>query len=824
MIVNVTGLSSTEASARLVRDGPNELPGDRPRTFVAISIAVLAEPMFLLLIAASAIYLALGDVRDAVLLASSIVVVIAITLTQERRTEQTLAKLRELSSPRALVIRDDKEIRIAGREVVVGDIVVLQEGDRIAADCEVLSSTALSIDESILTGESHAVDKANGETAFAGTLVTRGFGRARVTAIGANSRIGRIGQSLSTLQREQSPLFLEMRRVVRIVAIAAVVLCVLIALIYGIARDDFLGGALAGITMAMGILPEEIPVVLTVFLAVGAWRIARRGVLTRRMPAIEAIGAVTVLAVDKTGTLTENKMRVAVLRTLTSTIDLRTGNAELESDARHLLLTAAAASEKSPFDPMERAIHEMSQALIERDMDELRKTELVREYDLTPDLLAVTHVWRGSDPQLRIAMKGAPETVFEIAGLDAAARAQYHEMIAEFAQHGLRVLAVAMGTHDATTELPASPREFPIRLIGFVCLADPIRPKVPESLAECAAAGIRVIMITGDHPGTALSIAKQAGLNTSGGCLTGAQLLAMSARELASSVRSVNVYARTTPEQKLGLIEALKANGEIVAMTGDGVNDAPALKAAHIGVAMGRRGSDVAREAASLVLMDDDFSTLVAAMRMGRRIYANVRHAMTFIVAVHVPIAAMGFFPVLLGWPLLLLPLHVMFMEFVIDPACSFVFEADDASEDVMRRKPRPIDAALFSRELVTLGVKLGAIVMAACLGLYSLALATRTENEARTLTFALLIGSLLALIFVCRSTSDTLSRIFARPNPIFWWMAAITLSLLILATYSRPLAEAFRFSTIHPLLLAASCASGAVAVVIAGTRRRRSA
>lgn len=837
------GLSAAEAARRLAANGANELPGGGPRGLPSIVGGVVTEPMFLLLLAAAGIYVVLGDVREALVLAASILIVITITVLQERRSENALARLRDLTSPRALVIRDAIEQRIAGREVVVGDLILLREGDRVPADAVVSAATALSIDESIVTGESLPVDKeatASSDSrdathlVFSGTLIVRGYGSAVVVATGAQSQIGRIGRELAALTPETSQLFREVRRVVRWVAVAALILCAAIALIYGAARSDWLGGVLAGITVAMGILPEEFPVVLTVFLAMGAWRISRRGVLTRQMPAIESMGAVTVLAVDKTGTLTENRMRVAVIDATDEEdcFDLRHPDMAMSAKVRSILATALAASEREPFDPMERAIHEAAATLAAEESRMLAAMRLVHEYDLTPQLLAVTHVWQANDASpLQVAVKGAPETVFDLCRVPASERQRLQARIAVHAQDGLRVLAVARGEY-ANTSMPESPHSFDLQLLGLLCLADPLRADVPESLIECARAGIRVIMITGDHPGTALAIAKQAGFDVTHGALTGAQFAVMNDKELRDRVRTSCVYARTSPQHKLRLIQALKANGEIVAMTGDGVNDAPALKAAHVGVAMGSRGTDVAREAASLVLVNDDFASLVGAIRLGRRIYDNIRNAMGYLVAAHIPIAGMGLLPVLLGWPLLLFPVHVLFLEFVIDPACSFVFESDQEAADVMRRKPRPPNARLFSATLLRRNLLLGTVILAFAAAIYAVTLATSGADQARALTFIAIVIANLLLILVSRvrdgtgsgTFGDIFRTVFARPNPIFWWIAGATVVLLTATIHVPAIASAFRFAP-PPALAIAAVAAASVALVplsAALLRRRR--
>lgn len=820
------GLSAAEARDRLQADGPNELPSQKPRNLLAITREVLTEPMFLLLIAAAAIYVVLGDTREALILAASIVIVIAITVLQQRRTERALAALRDLSSPRALVIRDGVEQRIPGRDVVAGDVLVLREGDRVPADGILRSATALSVDESVLTGESLPVEKstASGEDAgelarvYSGTLVVRGFGCAEVRGTGVRTEIGKIGHSLTTLQAETSPLFREVRGIVRWVAVAALSLCAAVAVIYAVTRSDWLGGVLAGITLAMGVLPEEFPVVLTVFLAMGAWRISRAGVLTRRMPAVESMGAATVLAVDKTGTLTQNLMRVALIEASEQSVDLRQADGALAPGATAITLaTALAACEREAFDPMERAIHDAARRLIPADAARLDQMELAKEYDLTPQLLAVTHVWcEPGSTQFEVAVKGAPETVIGLCKLDAATRADLLQRVERHATGGLRMLAVARGEHTGNV-FPDTPHVFSLELLGFIGVADPLRSDVPGALAECAQAGIRVVMITGDHPGTALAIAAQAGFDTRAGVLTGLELESLTDEELEQRARTINIYARARPDHKLRLVQALKTNGEVVAMTGDGVNDAPALRAAHIGVAMGARGTDVAREAAALVLVNDDFGSLVAAVRLGRRIYSNIRHAMSYLVSVHVPLAGLGLLPVLFGWPLLFFPLHVLFLEFVIDPACAFVFEADKEAADVMKRKPRRPDERLFTSAMLKRSLTLGVVALLLSAVTYGVALQAMSVGQARALAFIAIVVANLALIFVSRSRSESLTTIFVKPNRIFWSIVGIASTALFVSIGVPGVAAAFQFEPPPLSALVATIAAAASLVVACG-------
>ena len=783
--MNPTGLSSAEAAARLAAEGPNALPGARRQGVLGMVLGVAREPMFLLLVAASAIYLVLGDVHEALVLAASIVAVVAITVVQERKAERALEALRDLSSPRALVLRDGERRRIAGRDVVRGDLLIVSEGDRIPADASLARAQDLALDESLLTGESLAVDKRAGDAIFSGTLVVKGQGWAQVSATGPRSELGRIGASLATLEAGKTSLEMETARIVRIIAAFALVLSAAMVALYALTRGDWLAGVLAGLTLAMAILPEEFPVVLTVFLALGAWRISSQGVLARRMPTIEMLGAATVLCVDKTGTLTENRM--SVLDTPPAVTDV-----------------AALACEIDAFDPMEKAIVEAAGA----EALGLRRTwRLERDYPFSDRFLAVCHVWRSPEGARRIAVKGAPETVLRLCG---AMRAM--TQVREFSDKGRRVLAVAEASWEGT--LPEDPSAYPFRFLGLLMLADPLRAAVPDAVAQCRRAGIRVVMITGDFPGTALNIARQAGIDGER-ALSGDEIAAMDGAALAAAVKEVSVFARVRPEQKLRLVEAYRGAGEVVAMTGDGVNDAPALKAAHIGIAMGKRGTDVAREAAALVLLEDDFGSIVRTIRLGRRIYENIRNAMRYLVSVHMPIAGMSFLPVALGGPLFLFPVHVVFLEFVIDPACTLVFEAERTEAGAMQRPPRDPREPLFNLGMLAASVALGMTMLAGVLAAYWWAVQTgRDEGAVRAIAFAAIVVGNLALLFSMRSRERTVVQTLREPNPALWWIAAGALAGLGAAIYIPGVASLFRFSPLGAPELAAAALAGVAGVL----------
>jgi P-type Ca2+ transporter type 2C len=823
------GLSEAEAAVRLEHYGFNELPTAKPRSIFRIVFEVVREPMLLLLLACGGTYLLLGDKEEASILLVFVVVVITITLYQERKTERALEALRDLSSPRALVIRGGHRTRIAGRDVVPGDLLVLSEGDRVPADGVLLEAVNLTTDESLLTGESVPVRKQAAESdmpmarpggedlpfVFSGTLVVRGMGLALTKATAGQTELGKIGKSLRDVEPEPTLLQRDTRHMVRVLAMAGLGLCSLLVVFYGLTRGDWLRGFLAALTLAMAILPEELPVVLTVFLALGAWRMSRKRVLTRRVAAIEMLGAATALCVDKTGTLTVNQMSVAKLYSKGATYDFsREPVAPIPEEFHELAEFATLASQPDPFDPMDRAIRALGDAALSG-TEHLHGTwRVVREYPLGKSLLAISEVWASPDSsQLVIAAKGAPEAVVDLCHLPGAEAAALARVVAGMAADGLRVLGVAKAA-VAGGALPEQQHDFDFEFLGLIALADPVRETVPEAIRECQTAGIRVIMITGDYPGTAMSIARQIGLASEAGAITGPEVAAMNEAELRERVGRASVFARAVPEQKLQLVQALKANGEIVAMTGDGVNDSPALKAAHIGIAMGQRGTDVAREAADLVLLDDDFSSIVAAVRLGRRIFDNLKKAMAYVFAIHVPIAGLSLCAVLFRWPMILEPIHIAFLELIIDPACSIVFEAEEEEDDVMQRPPRAASEHLFNREMVLMSVLQGAGVLAILLAIFGVALRRgQGAEDARTLTFAALVLANLAMIVTNRSWSRSLVGILRTPNPAMWWIVCGAFAILGLALYVPVVQNLFHFSQLHGNDIALCVGAGALSL-----------
>ena len=810
----IKGLTAAAAAARLATDGPNELPAGRRRGMLDTVRDVLREPMFLLLVACGSLYFILGDVQEGCMLMGFVFVIIGITVYQERKTEHALEALRDLSSPRALVIRDGNQQRIPGHEVVRGDVIIVSEGDRIPADARLTECVNLAVDESMLTGESvpvrkHQWDGTSAATRpggddlpsiYSGSLVVSGWGVAEVQETAGATEMGKIGKALQSVETENTRLQKDTAKLVRTFAIIGLSACVVCVIVFTLCRGDFMQGLLAGIALAMATLPEEFPVVLTIFMALGAWRMSRHHVLTRRMAAVETLGATTVLCTDKTGTLTQNRMTVVQLCDATGNCWVAGDKRELPEPFHRTMEYGALASQHEPYDPMEKAIRGLAREFLTGTEHEHADWELVRQYPLSRELLAISHVWKSPDGRAHtVASKGAPEAILDLCHLPEARRTEILARVTDLANQGLRVLGVARA--DFTPgELPEQQHAFAFTFLGLIGLEDPVRPTVPGAIRECYDAGIRVVMITGDYPGTARKIAETIGLRTPDRIITGPELDAMDDATLTQRVRDVAVFARVVPEQKLRIVNAFKAAGEVVAMTGDGVNDAPALKSAHIGVAMGERGTDVAREASAIVLTDDDFASIVRAVRMGRRIYDNIRKAMTYILSVHVPIAGMSMLPIFYKeWPLILLPVHIVFLELIIDPACSVAFEAEKEEHNIMNRPPRSPQAPLFSGRDMLIALAQGGVVLLLTVAVFLMGIHRGLAPEdTRSLTFATLVVSNIGLILVNRSWTLSLVASLRISNRAFWWVLGGASSMLLLAVYTPVLQRLFHFQALH--------------------------
>ena len=779
------GLSEARANELLIEFGPNVLPSDTKSSPFRTLASILREPMLLLLVGAGGISFILAERLDGILLISTVFIIVGISIFQESKTERALAALRELSSPQALVIRSGIRRRIPSSQLVPGDLIQLLEGDRVPADADLLDSKNLQLDESLLTGESIPVSRAKGERVFTGTLTVQGHGLAIVRETGSKSELGRIGHSLSKIDMKETRLQESISRIVRAIGIAALLTVSIVIVVYGLTRGNWLEGSLAGIAVAMAIIPEELPVILTIFMALGAWRMARVKVIVRKSATIESLGSVTVLCVDKTGTLTRNEMEIEELLSLDNK-KWRRGEIP-SSDFQKIINVGLLATPITAIDPMDRAFKAIA------DEKQFDSYESVKEFPLTKERLIYAHVWRIED-SIIVAAKGAPEHIAHLCNLDEVQTNSFQKSLSDSAQRGYRVIGIAKAEVEQSGEDNLDLDSLKFTFLGLALLHDPIREGVPEAIFECKSAGIRTVMITGDHPITAMAVATQIGL-TSERCVTGVELSAMTDKELADTVKRDSIFARVSHEHKLRLIKAFQAEGHVVGMTGDGINDAPALRAADIGMAMGARGTDVAREASAMIITDDNFTSIVAGIRRGRTIYANIKKAMGYVIAIHIPIFGMAIVPILNPlWPLVFLPALVAFHEIIIDPACSIVYEVEEPDPMIMREPPRPNNAPLISLQEFSMAIAQGLSVFALIASTYFFCLRSGdSDNRIRSLTFSTLLICNIFLIMMNRSTSLTLwSSIRKRRNRVAPWIVLLAFIILIVLINVPLFREAF--------------------------------
>ncbi|NNJ32006.1 cation-translocating P-type ATPase [Lacrimispora defluvii] len=817
---NMAGLSSAEAKKQQDRYGKNELTQQRQESFLKKIFHIICEPMFLLLIVAAVIYFILGEPRDGAIMLIFVIGIISIDVIQEWKTDKTLNALKDLSAPHVTVIRDGKETVIASSDLVPGDLMMIYEGVKIPADGIVVKSNDLCVDESSLTGEAEGVWKINAESAeptndywrkdycYAGTLVTQGTATVLVDKIGATTEYGKIGANVASAPNEDTPLQKQTSSLVKICAGIAAVLFALVGVVTyfnipdHVFGDRIIESILSGITLAMAMIPEEFPVILTVFLSMGAWRLAKKQSLVRKLPSVETLGAVSVLCVDKTGTITMNQMTVQ-------------NTWALNEDTHSLIETMGLGCETDAYDPMEKAMlsycdgHGISN-------EHLFSGELISEYAFTNELKMMGHVWRRNG-EIIIAAKGSPERILTVCNMSGKDLGLTEQKITEMSKEGLRVIAVATMRPQTENDIPEKITDCTMTLLGLIGLADPPRESVKNDIAVCNRAGIRVVMITGDNGITASSIAQKIGMPNSDHIITGDMLNEMSDEELREKVKDVSIFSRVVPEHKMRIVKAFKENGEIVAMTGDGVNDAPALKYADIGIAMGKRGSEVSREAADLILMDDNFTTIVETVKDGRRIYDNIRKAVGYVFTIHFPIAFASLLAPMLGITpaaILLLPLHVVLLELIIDPTCSIVLERQPAETDIMDRKPRNPKEKLLNAGIFIKSIIQGLIIFAASFGTYFTILGGNTDNAplARAMGFAIIMLSNLFLVQVNSSNHDFAFQSITRlvKDKVMWAVNIFTVFGLLIILYT-PINHFLKFEP-----LSASQFFGAVGIAAA--------
>lgn len=815
-ISDFSGLSHDVAKRRIQDYGFNEIQESKPHALFHFLFEALKEPFIALLLVCAFIYISIGSADEAILLFGSVLLIITISIYQERKADQALKNLKQLSSPRALVIRDSKQIRIPGREVVPGDLVILHEGDRVVADGIIIMSQNLTIDESLVTGESAAVLKsatslkdptqetnANHIT-LTGTLVVAGSAVIQATKTGSQSELGRIGKLLDSDTQSQTPLQAHVGYVVARIGIFAIMTCLLLTFLYGTIYADWKTAFLAGISTAISLLPEEFPVVLTIFLALGAWRLSKKNILTRRPAAIENLGAITVLCVDKTGTLTENKMTVRELNVESQEhVFSSTDQTPLNEHFHRIIEYAVLASHKDPFDPLEIALRHTLTGYLEREDHEHPHWTLVHEYPLSPTLLAMSCVWESKERDENvIAAKGAPEAITDLCHLTPEVTKKILDDADRMARRGLKILGIAKSSFSKGI-LPGHQHVFEFEFLGLVGFEDPLRPEVPEAISMCRSAGIRVIMITGDYIETARSIAQQAGLESSPQVLSGEEIITHDDISLSQKLKHVSVFARMVPQNKLRIVNALKASREVVAMTGDGVNDAPSLKWADVGIAMGARGTDVAREAADLVLVDDRFSSIVDGIRSGRRIYDNIYKSMTYLLSVHILIAGASILPVLTGLPLILFPVHLVFLELIIDPVSTLVFEGEPEDPDLMKRDPRPVDGIIFNKFMLFSAVVQGLVPLIFIYASYIHFIhSSNNADLARSATFILVTLSNLFIV-LANSSWNKKAVDGERSRILIPAIFGATLSLLVLTFHLPYLKHVFKLTSIPSPVIA---------------------
>ncbi len=813
---NIGGLTTGQVIRARNQYGANRLHYKKESVFLIFLKSLAKEPMILLLLLASCIYFIKGNTGDGIFLAAAIVLVSAISWYQDSRTRIALNKLKDFTQPTSQVIRDGKEISINSEEIVVGDSLVVAEGTSIAADGTIVHSNDFSVNESILTGESFAIykDKTKEDPfIFSGTTVASGLAIATVTAVGLETRLGKIGTSLENIKEEETPLELQIGNFVKKMVIAGAFIFLIVWLLNYFRSGNVLDSLLKALTLAMSILPEEIPVAFTTFMALGAWRLMKMGIVVKHMKTVETLGSATVICTDKTGTLTENQMTLARLyvpgQATVSSIDQ-----SLNENEFALLRMAMWASEPIPFDPMEIALHK---AYSEKTVtDERSEFKMLHEYPLDGKPPMMTHVFESASGKRIIAAKGAPEALLAVSGLSTPQKLQIEKIISALAGEGYRLLAVGE-TNFEGTDFPGRQQEFRFTFKGLVAFYDPPKNNIRAVLEQFYTAGINVKIVTGDNDITTAAIARQIGFRGYEKTMTGDELMKLPEGELQKKVADIQVFTRMFPEAKLKIINALKSNHEIVAMTGDGVNDGPALKSAHIGIAMGKKGSELARQAASLILLEDDLSKMVDAVAMGRKIYANLKKAIRYIISIHIPIVLTVFIPLALGWiyPNIFSPVHILFFELIMGPTCSIIYAKDPIEKNTMLQKPRPFTATFFSWQELTTSLLQGFLITAGTLFTYQYAV-HHGFNEAltRTMVFAMLISANIFLTLINRSFYYSLLSTLKYRNNLVSLIIIATAVISTLLIFVKPLAIFFEFETLNMHQLGFSISIGFFSVI----------
>lgn len=814
--INIKGLSDEEVLRSRQQHGSNTVVHKKENRFLRFLKDLASEPMVILLFIASLIYFITGSRGEGIFMASAILMVAGISLYQDSRTRLALSRLKELTQPNCRVVRNGSIQDIRSEELVIGDCLIAGEGTLIAADGLIIQANDFSVNESILTGESFTISKdVNSEdnNIYQGTTVTSGLAVARITAIGESTRWGKIGKSLEQITDEKTPLEISIASFVRKMVVLGVIVFLIVWAINYFKTYQLLDSLLKALTLAMSILPEEIPVAFTTFLALGAWRLMKMGILVKKMKTVETLGMATVICVDKTGTITENRMTLANIITMPAG-EIMDMDAAFAEEQCHLLEVAMWASEPIPFDPMETAIHEAYARKTNRDLR--KEYRMVHEYPLGGKPPMMTHVFEGGGGRRIIAAKGAPEAILSLVTLREDERSRIEESIRELAAKGQRVLAVAEGSNPIG-DYPRDQRDIPFTLLGMVAFYDPPKENIGEVLDAFYTAGIDVKIVTGDNAITTAAIAREIGLKGYDRSIGGDELMHVEDAALNEQVKENHIFSRMFPEAKMRIIDALKENGEIVAMTGDGVNDAPALKAAHIGISMGKRGTEIAKQSAELVLVNDDLSRMVDAIAMGRRIYSNLKKAIQYIISIHIPIILTVFIPLALGWiyPNIFSPVHVIFLELIMGPTCSIIYENEPMEKDAMQQPPRPFSRTFFNLKELTTSIIQGLAITAGTLFAYQYAVREgHAEDLTRTMVFTTLIAANIFLTLVNRSFNHSILITARYRNHLIPIIIGITITLTALLIYIPGPAKFFGFEALTAKHLIVSIITGFVSVI----------
>lgn len=824
---SISGLSESEVQQSRITNGSNSLEHQKKNHFLHSLLEMIKEPMFLLLVAATTIYFITGDYGDGIFMAAAIVLVSAISLFQESRSHNAIESLRKLSQPKSKVIRNSKLIEIPSEEIVLGDCIQVEEGSFIPADGVILQSNDFSVNESILTGESLVVFKSEtteNNQVFQGTIAASGLAICKVNAIGNQTQLGKIGSSINSIEEEKTPLQLQIANFVKKMSIIGLII---FAIVWGINfyhSQQFLGSLLKALTIAMSVIPEEIPVAFTSFMALGAWRLMKMGVIVKQTKTVETLGSATVICTDKTGTITENKMALAQWYTLADD-SLQNLNENLTNHAQELLSLSMWASEPIPFDAMEMALHEAYAKLESK--DERPDFKLIHEYPLSGKPPMMTHIFENKKANRIIAAKGAPEALMAHSKLSKKETEHILAAIDRMSSEGFRVLGVGVAEFKGK-DFPKTQQEFTFQFKGLVAFYDPPKANIKAVLETFYKAGIDVKIVTGDNAATTATIAQQINFKNTSAILNGDELMAMDGKALKTKVIETSIFTRMFPEAKLKIIKALKDSHQIVAMTGDGVNDGPALKSAHIGIAMGKKGTEIAKEAANLILIDDDFAKMTDAIAMGRKIYVNLKKAIQYIISIHIPIILIVFIPLALGWvyPNIFTPVHIIFLEVIMGPTCSIIYENEPMESNLMLQKPRPMTTTFFNWKEITISIIQGLVVTLGLLFIYQYCIADHcTEAQTRTTVFLTLIAANITMTLENRSFYYSILTTIRYKNNLVPMIIGITILITALLLFVPVFTRFFAFDAITSAQLGMSLLVGCVSVlwieIYKGMRRR---